>query len=351
MNEGSTQFNPGLLTLVRERSGLSQGDLGKVAGMNLKQATISKYESGIATPSAEVIEKFASFFGYLPAFFFQSSELVVDGLVYHRKRASLPSRKRGQIEAEARLRALDALYLCRECGIHSDLLPREGRTPLGMANDLRKYWNIPAGPLENVFNLLEEHGIVILEFDFKTDLLDGFFMSLSGDVVCLAVNSNPAFPPDRRRFSVLHELGHALLSSDMFPGKEAEVEANMFAAEFLAPAEDIRKELNPPINLQRLYSLKATWGMSMAAILRRAKDIGRCSDAQYRRACIFMNSKGFRKKEPLCGVLDEKCSLLSNMFRTVFHGVKQPWERFYMLRSTFDERYGKILEEDMNKIT
>ena len=83
------------------------------------------------------------------------------------------------------------------------------------------------------------------------------------------VTATPA--GDRRRFSVAHELGHLVLHQ-VSEGSlhTVEQQADAFAAAFLLPEAAMRKVLVPPITLTTLADLKARWGMSLQALIRRA---------------------------------------------------------------------------------
>ena len=76
-----------------------------------------------------------------------------------------------------------------------------------------------------------------------------------------------------------HELGHAVMHQ--IPTEHQEAEADRFASEFLMPAATIRDQLDA-LTVPKLARLKAEWGASMAALLRRGRDLGRVNDAQYR---------------------------------------------------------------------
>ena len=168
-------------------------------------------------------------------------------------------------------------------------------------------------PIGNLVQLLEKNGVLVLPFDFGTDKIDGFFLSLSENFVCIALNDSTGFAPDRRRFTLAHELGHALLHRASFPNKDLEREADAFAAEFLAPAAAIREDLVLPISLKLLFELKSKWMISMAAILYRAKTLDVIDENEYRQCCIAFSSLGYRKKEPLCGLELERPTLLVKM--------------------------------------
>ena len=228
-------FNAELLKLVREQREKTQTELAEA--LDVKQALVSKFERGIVVPTDEMVKKIADYTDYPTSFFCQDDSVGLNGLVYHRKRTALSAAKRSAIEAEGKLRAFEAKAVCEKLGRSSDVLTRNGRNPEEMACAIREYWQVPPRTIENLVALLENHGIIILKFDFGTDLLDGFWVPQDADfkLICIALNSNPTFSADRQRFTLCHELGHALLHEDQFPGKEAEQEANQFAGEFLLP--------------------------------------------------------------------------------------------------------------------
>jgi Zn-dependent peptidase ImmA (M78 family) len=81
------------------------------------------------------------------------------------------------------------------------------------------------------------------------------------------------------------------------PTGDIEEEANRFASEFLMPAEVIEKRLDN-ITLQRAAILKQEWKASMAAIVRRARDLGKINERKYRSLLTALNAQGIRMVEP-----------------------------------------------------
>ena len=264
-------YNASLLRLAREQEGLTQKGLAEK--LNVQQAVLSKYENGSIIPPENMQQKIAAALDYPVAFFLQTDGEIPSGLVFHRKRSSLLlSSVRVRIEAEVRTRSLDVIKLFRSHDLHSNIIPREGRTPAEMAKAVRAHWQVAPGPIDDLTALLEANGIVVLQFDFQTDKLDGFFMPLPGSIISIALNDNPAFSPDRRRHTLAHECGHALLEHcDEFPDDEREKEAEAFAAELLTPADCITAELQPPLTLARIRELKSRGKVSMGSLL---KDMG-----------------------------------------------------------------------------
>ncbi len=344
-------YNASLLRLAREQEGLTQKGLAEK--LNVQQAVLSKYENGSIVPPENMQQKIAAALDYPVAFFLQNDGEIPSGLVFHRKRSSLLlSSVRVRIEAEVRARSLDVIKLFRSHDLHSNIIPREGRTPAEMAKAVRAHWQVAPGPIDDLTALLEANGIVVLQFDFQTDKLDGFFMPLPGGIISIALNDNPAFSPDRRRHTLAHECGHALLEHcDDFPDDEREKEAEAFAAELLTPADCIAAELQPPLTLARLRELKSRWKVSMGSLLYRAHSLGTIKDATYRRAWMFLSSQGYRKREPDCGIADEHPALLTREMSRFVASNPNALETLCLSASRFHARYPEINREGQSSMT
>ena len=169
-----------------------------------------------------------------------------------------------------------------------------GNDPCCVAQAIRRHLRLPRGPIDNLVNVLEDAGIIIILADFGTQLIDGFALLTNGAPPLIFVNSN--MPMDRIRYSLCHELGHIILHT--IPHPNIEKEANLFAAEFLAPAEEIGPYLDN-MSLDTVASLKPYWKMAMSALIVRAKHLGKLDDNQYRYLWMKMNSLGFMRREPV----------------------------------------------------
>lgn len=108
-------------------------------------------------------------------------------------------------------------------------------------------------------------------------------------------------PGDRLRFSAAHELGHVLIHTESKPlSREArEAEADTFASSFLLPREAMLDELSPALTLAGYSRIKARWGVSMQAVIRRSFDLGVIDKDRYRSLQIQISSRGWRKDEPV----------------------------------------------------
>lgn len=155
---------------------------------------------------------------------------------------------------------------------------------------------LPRGPIQDVTALIEDSGIIIVPFDFGTDLIDAF-CQLGMDSLPPLIFQNTRFKSkDRIRYSLSHELAHIVMHR--IPKPEMEMEANRFAAAFLMPESDIRHALYG-MSLEKLMTLKLHWKTSMQAILMRARDLNRVTERGYRYYQMTMSKRGWRSAEPV----------------------------------------------------
>jgi len=117
----------------------------------------------------------------------------------------------------------------------------------------------------------------------------------------------------RSRFDAAHELGHLVMHGDQIWGlPEIEKQAHAFAAAFLVPEADIKKELPDTVDWQALFQLKQRWQVSLAALLMRAKTLGCMSPATYLTAVKAVSARGWRRVEPVpLGAPEQPQHLLS----------------------------------------
>ncbi|WP_270200072.1 ImmA/IrrE family metallo-endopeptidase [Bifidobacterium pseudocatenulatum] len=129
-------------------------------------------------------------------------------------------------------------------------------------------------------------------------------------------------PGDRLRFTIAHELGHLVLHRHRRPIDAAlmEREANEFAGEFLFPETDARAVLAPGMTLEDYRYVKSGWGISIAASVRRAFDLGVIDHDKYTSLYVRMSQRRWTKREPV-GVKAERPVLLSQMLGRAFGGL------------------------------
>jgi Zn-dependent peptidase ImmA (M78 family) len=78
-----------------------------------------------------------------------------------------------------------------------------------------------------------------------------------------------------------------------------ETQAHQLAAAFLMLAEDIYDQLPSKVDWQVLFELKRHWQASLAALLMRAKTLGKINDRAYLTAVKTISARGWRRVEPV----------------------------------------------------
>ena len=126
---------------------------------------------------------------------------------------------------------------------------------------------------------------------------------------------------DRLRFTIAHELGHLLLHKYRKPAnyRDMEREAHRYAGALLMPQADARILLGDHFMLSDLARLKASWGMSIASMVSRASNLGLIDANRTRSLQIQINSRGWRKREPV-HVGDEHPVLMKQIMTAKYAG-------------------------------
>lgn len=271
------------LKQVRELLGLTQNELA--LKLSVTQATIAYLEAGYQQPSQELLSKICESTGFPESFFEQieSIEFPFGSLLY---------RSRAVIDASEKTRASRYGQFMFEVAekLSQKLSPRHFPLPKGRvdtntaANIVRSNLGYsPNRPIDDLIYDLEKNGIYIFKSPFLCSKVDAFSVWAGYDtkkpVIVLTGNS----PAERVRWSVAHELGHLILHSMLFGDlQEFEREADMFAAELLLPEDTMARLVVEPFTLVRASRIKATWKVSIQAIVRRAYELHLLSDRTYK---------------------------------------------------------------------
>jgi Zn-dependent peptidase ImmA (M78 family) len=175
-----------------------------------------------------------------------------------------------------------------------DFLVEDYGTPEEAARAVRQYLKLPRGRIENMTEIVERFGIIIVPYNFTNRKFAG--ATLCGEAKIMFVNEMPS---DRLRHTLAHELGHLVMHSFPKPDTEVEKEADRFASEFLMPASDIGPYLDN-LDIERLATLKLHWKQAMTSILMKAHRLGKIpSERMYRSFWERLGQRGItRAKEP-----------------------------------------------------
>lgn len=150
----------------------------------------------------------------------------------------------------------------------------------------RKHWHLGLGPIDNMTRVAENAGALITDFDGISNEVDALSIDTSRPII---VRNKVKTSPGRLRFDIAHEVGHFVMHEGKLTGdKKTESEANGFASAFLLPRSSFLNDfpVMERINWKHIAEIKRTYKVSKAAILYRAKQLGRISDKQYVGAVI-----------------------------------------------------------------
>lgn len=295
-------FNPDMLALARDARGVTQTELISELGDAMSQAKLSKIENGLVSPTADEVSALSAALGFRQEFFFHPHTRRSEPATYHRKRKKLGKKDWSQIYAKAEIYRISTALFLKSVELAPTAPPPPAIDPdqydgriEEIALAVRQLWGLPRGPVEDVTSLLERAGVVVVGYDFGTDLCDGFTQHAAGDMAPV-VFVNTRQPKDKLRFTLAHELGHLVMHRLPNPGMEDE--ANRFASEFLIPSADVMRDFYG-LSLDKFMALKMYWRVSMAALIMKARQVGRVSDSAYKYYMINMSKRGWRTREPV----------------------------------------------------
>ena len=302
------------LAAARELLGYSQADLAESLGVS--QSALSQAERGETTLStanialaAQLLEVEPDAFVERPAF-----DVALAPQFRHLKRTPRRERLRAErfVHATAQVarglreevvfpdpfeyaRRVDPDLEIEGAAEQVELAAARTREALGLASDQ---------PIsEDLVETLESGGITVVR-DPETDRHIDAYSAIVDDLPIIVLDGGEESVWDRDNFNLAHELGHLVMhrGSECRPGtRTVEAQANRFAGAFLGPAPALEKELPSGIDWGAYLNLKRKWGLSMAALARRAKDIGRIDEATYTRAMKQRSAHGWRRVEPGSG--------------------------------------------------
>lgn len=290
-------FNCSKLALARKRRQLTKKELAEKS--KITAVTLTRLETGkTVDPSKETLETLAAVLEYPIDFFFGQDyeELTTDAASF-RSLSTMSAAQRDAALAAGQLAFSLAEWVKSRFDLPTVDLPsfRED-DPISAAGALRNYWGIGSKPIPKLITLLEAKGIRIFTLAERNKNVDAF-SCWKNDVPYIFLNTFKS--AERTRFDAAHELGHLLMHRHTPAGRlNGEREADMFAAAFLIPQDDLISHMPKVHSLKQLILMKGRWGVSVAALARTAFNNGLISDWHYRDLCKEISMLGYRTSEP-----------------------------------------------------
>lgn len=309
---------------ARIMAGLSLEELSRRMGNTVSKQAISKYEQGLMRPNSNILLKLIEALNIDLDYLLGEKRVEFQKIDFRRKY------KIGKKELKAiEYKSADRLYRYQTI---EKLLGKQIPfvNPLGdflvidkedveeAANRLREAWDLGQWALPNVLELLEDHGVKVIEVDVSPEF-DGFSTMVDESPVVVL---NRYFDNDlpRKRFTTLHEIGHLLLYfGEDVPERKREKLCHQFAGAFLLPENTFRQEIfgtRRAIALNVLLTIKENFGISLQATMARARTLELISERQFIQFRKWIKAHDYRINEPGKYVGIELPTRFENMVNT-----------------------------------
>ncbi|HOX15219.1 MAG TPA: XRE family transcriptional regulator [Smithellaceae bacterium] len=317
---------------ARIAAGLSLRGLAETSDNYISAQVIQKYEQGITNPGSDVLIKLAKALGVKVEYFFRPAAVQVSlSCPIYRKRASVPKKYLESIHAKVKDKVekyleIEALFpedrfnkisisKLRHRNIHksSDIEK--------LADDLRKEWSLGNDPIENMTDIVEDRGAMVIPLEASKEF-DGLSCWANDNIPVIVVKKG--LMGDRQRSDLAHELGHLIMKVSSVNEEKA---AKRFSGAFLAPADAVYRELGKKRNnldLSELVLLKKKYGMSMQQWIYRAKDLDIISESRATEWFKKFSREGWRRQEPIDVKPEEPQRFKLLVIQAVTEGIISP---------------------------
>lgn len=279
---------------ARRIRGISQRELCARLDGRISSNAIAKYETAKMIPSSQNLIAIAEALDFGIDYFFRPFTVSIDYNSFEfRKRSSLPVKKETSIKE--RIALLVEKYIEIENITHDDVqfTLRYDNVLLGSDNDARSLGarfrqdlDLGTDCISTPIEVLENHGVKVIEIDADSKF-DGSCVK-NIDLPVIVLNRN--IIPERRRLTLFHELAHLVLRFE--EGADVERLCNVFANEVLLPSAALKSllgERRKNLSWKELKLIQESYGISVDAILVKAKQIGIISETTHRALCIDLN--------------------------------------------------------------
>lgn len=292
---------------ARLMNGFSLQDLADALDNNLSRQALHRYEKGEVIPDAEKINLLSKALNVSPDYFFRSTKVEFSEIEY-RKLSKMPQKEAAIIKEKTKEYLSRYLELEEILGLANDfdnpLKDFETIISYEQVNKaaklLRKEWGLGNGAMFNIVELLEDKNIKVVKLDVD-EAFDGLQTLVNDTIPVVAYNSNKISKLDRIRFTLLHELAHLLLKFGNVTEGQKEILCHQFAGAMLLPEETIKKELGEhrnKLSTLELANIKKQYGISMQAIVMRARDCGIINEHYTKQFFFIIRQMNWKVDEP-----------------------------------------------------
>ena len=290
------------LRLARAFQGLTHAELGERLG--LTATFVGQLEAGTRRPPPGMIASLGAALGFGPRFFATPlADEVRDEECHLRGRAAIPLAVKTRVLAHGTLFAGLLAQLESAVRRPGEVLPEHVEATdveviEAAAGACRRLWALePTLPIPNLTRVIERAGVVVTRLPASTAEVGAF--SRVGRRLLVVLDDEPS--ASRARLDLAHEAGHLVMHRGVDAGDAGlEEQAERFARALLLPRAGFLAELpgGPTWDWEALLRLKQRWKVSLAALLRRARELEALDQAGYERALRYLEAQGWDRREP-----------------------------------------------------
>lgn len=302
---------PARIRLARDLRGITQDETVAAMKDPISSAGLSQIESGKVRPLDATLDDLAGALDVPVEFFYAqwgaaSADDRQQGIFFRDLRATPAGERRRALALAVLLsdlvEAIEHYVRLPQLRIpEHPVSPDAGRDDVeAVAERVRRDLELGYEPIRHAVREVERLGVPVARLSMGHRQIDAFSVPLGHRPVVLLANDKDNYV--RSRLDVSHEVGHLIMHCGRSErDRSMEQQAHAFAASFLFPAhvavEDLPRRLDGK-GWARIAELKRRWGMSMAALIRRARDLKMLSEDEYRNGMKYMSARGWRKREP-----------------------------------------------------
>lgn len=286
--------------------------------LGISKQMVNKYELGKAMPTSDKLIALSRLLDQKVDYFFKKPEVVISDISF-RKKSRFPAKKINAIKEEIRIKIENYLYIESICNQRESFInPLQNQVCLtkedskNAANALKEAWDIGGDAIHNIVDLFEDHQIKVIEIDEDSKEFDGLATVIDNKYHIIVVARS--MPVERKRFTLLHELGHLLLQIDETDLKQKEKLCDVFASEMLLSEQNAKNEFGTSrssITLEELKNIQEKYGISIPAIVYKLGNSKIISNERVKSFFMKLNSNQ-----------EFKSSMLASRFEGNEHSIR-----------------------------
>lgn len=305
----SLKINGSRIREARVFNGLTITQLAEK--ISVSKQMVSRYEHNTANISLDKFKKLVEVLKFPIGFFTESDKFAYDNSeTFYRSRLTSTQSEKQPSEIYKKAAAVTKDFFEQYVNFPKlePIQLSDNVTPEAAAVALRTKWGLGSLPIQNIVELLERHGLTVINVDLGTDKVDAHsgLVHVNGRSYYVVLsNKNSNFY--RSQFTLAHELGHYVLHNgkldpndlDSIEYKLMEKEADAFASSFLLPSTPFKNDILSIVidDVLSYVPLKQKWNVSISSMIYRAYSLGLLSEDQRLKLYKALSYRKWRKNE------------------------------------------------------